>query len=524
MAIKHFKNLLEGQQFHVYTDHKPLTFAIASNNDKHTKRQVRQLSFIAEYTTELRHISGKNNVVADTLSRICAMELNDYAILAAEQQFDKEVKEYRNGKTNLTLSDISINEGQTTLLCDTSTGRNRPIVPLNSRRRIFDMIHGLCHPGTRAKRKLIASRFVWPGLNKDVGIWTKSCVHCQRAKIHRHTISPLQPFKAPDSRFASIHVDIVGPLVQCQGSIAMFTIIDRFTRWTEVVPIPNMTTVTCAKALFTHWIARFGVPLEITSDRGRQFISEIWTELCNKLGMVHHRTTSYHPQANGILERFHRQLKASLRARLKNSENWVDKLPVVLLGIRSTPKDELKCSPAELVYGTTLRLPGEFFTNSSTSPTTAGSQADYLVQLRESIKKLQPTQPTWHTSKKTFIPKELQSNTHVFVRRDALRPSLSNPYEGPFKVLKRSGKYYTIDLNGRHDNVSIDRLKPAFLDDTSTQHTTPLVHSPTPAPTSAATLAPTLTINPPVLQKTRYGRTSRPPPSRFPGLVGEYVA
>ena len=95
-------------------------------------------------------------------------------------------------------------------------------------------------------------------------------------------------------------------------------------------------------------------------------------------------TTAYHPIANGLVERFHRQLKGALKAS-PDPTNWVDMLPMVLLGIRTSLKQDLKGSTAELVYGTTLRLPGDFFqsTNLQLDPAT------YVTQLQKAMQQLQ---------------------------------------------------------------------------------------------------------------------------------------
>ena len=132
---------------------------------------------------------------------------------------------------------------------------------------------------------------------------------------------------------------------------------DRFTRWPEAIPITDTGTETCARALLLNWIARFGVPLHLTSDRGAQFTYEIWNVLTAHLGIKTHHTTAYHLQANGLDERFHRTLKAALKARLRN-QNWMDELPWVLLGIRTAPKEDLHASSAELAYGYPLTVPG----------------------------------------------------------------------------------------------------------------------------------------------------------------------
>ena len=122
----------------------------------------------------------------------------------------------------------------------------------------------------------------------------------------------------------------------------------------------DSTAKTVARTLTSEWIARFGVPSTITTDRGRQCESRLWTQLIQLLGCKHLRTTAYHPMANGIIECFHRQLKAALRAHTP-SLHWTEQLPIVLLGICTAFKTDLQCSASELVYGTTLRLPGEFF-------------------------------------------------------------------------------------------------------------------------------------------------------------------
>ena len=111
--------------------------------------------------------------------------------------------------------------------------------------------------------------------------------------------------------------------------------------------------------LIRHWIPRFGVPDDITSDRGPQFTSHMWSELNQLLGISSSNTTAYRPQANGLVERFHRQLKGSLKARLQGPR-WMDELPLVLLGIRTAWREDPGCSASDLVYGTSLRIPGEF--------------------------------------------------------------------------------------------------------------------------------------------------------------------
>jgi transposase InsO family protein len=137
------------------------------------------------------------------------------------------------------------------------------------------------------------------------------------------------------------------------------TMMDRSTRWIEAAPVRDTAAATGADTLIAAWVARFGVPAVITSDRGTQFTSQVWAILCRKLGIQHTTTTAYQPQSNDLFERAHRQLKEGLKESLA-IHAWPSHLPWVMLGMRTTPKDDSAISSAELVYGTPLVLPTEF--------------------------------------------------------------------------------------------------------------------------------------------------------------------
>lgn len=195
----------------------------------------------------------------------------------------------------------------------------------------------------------------------DIWQWTRACLKCQRSKVHKHTRVALSTFTTPDARFDHhVHVDIAGPLPPSNGYFYLLTCINQFTQWTEAILITNIIAKSTAEAFITGWVSRFGTPSTITTDRGTQFESHLWKELISFLGSSRIRTTAYHPIANGLVERFHRQLKASLKCYLQLS-TWTEALPLVMLGIRTARKFDLSCSSAELVYGTTLRVPGAAF-------------------------------------------------------------------------------------------------------------------------------------------------------------------
>ncbi|XP_062555807.1 uncharacterized protein LOC134220724 [Armigeres subalbatus] len=217
-----------------------------------------------------------------------------------------------------------------------------------------------------------------------------------------------------------------------------------------------MTAQTIAEALVAGWIARFGVPTYITTDQGRQFESSLFSQLVHLLGTKHLRTTAYHPQSNGLIERWHRTLKASIMCH--ETERWTEYLPTILLGLRTTYKEDIGASPAEMVYGSTLRIPSEFFADSPVNI----NENEFVVNLREAMRQQRPTDTAWHSNQNVFVHRDLNRCKQVFIRNDSVRPSLSPPYDGPYEVVKRSNKHYTVAVNGRIVNVSIDRLKPAY--------------------------------------------------------------
>ena len=154
-------------------------------------------------------------------------------------------------------------------------------------------------------------------------------------------------------------MDLLGPLPPSIGCTHLLTAIDWFSRWPQAIPIKDTTTAGYAQALVSHWFARIGIPTDMSSERGPQFTSQLWSAIAQLLVTHIHHTTAYHRQSNGLVKRFHRLLKSVLRACF-TGPNWTQELPWVLLGVWTAPKEDLGCSAAELVYGTPLTVPGDF--------------------------------------------------------------------------------------------------------------------------------------------------------------------
>nr|VZI24083.1 unnamed protein product [Spirometra erinaceieuropaei] len=354
--------------------------------------------------------------------------------------------------TGLPLKDVPLTTGSVTILCDFSTPFHRPFVPASMSRAVVQTLHRHSHPGIGASQKLLAERFVWPAINKDVKAWPRSCMSYQRNKVQRQNKSPPGTFPSSDARFSHVHLYVVGPLPPSNGFTYLLTCVDRYTRWVEASPLPDVQAETIVKAFVSRWVAMFGNPSTVTTDRDAQLESALFKTLLNFLGCTRIRTTAYHLAANRMVERFHRQLKTALRA-VEDPGNWSDNLPLALLGIRADLKLDLTCSATELVFGTTLRLPGEMIT-----PTSRGTHEtpDNLVhRLRQFMRSLSPVPPRAPMTE-SYVEKDLNKCTHVFVQCDSVRQPLESPYEGPFRVLGRSDK---------EDVVSVDRVKAAVAEE-----------------------------------------------------------
>ena len=525
-VLEQFK---QGQWQHLafFTDHKPFVHAMAKTAELWSSRQQRHLSAISEFTTDIRHVSGKNNTVADCLSRATTANTVslgiDYTDMARGQPASLDVQAYKTAVISLEIINTKVSDQGPELLCDISTGSPRRIVPPIFRRSVFNTVHSLAHSGVKATVKLTSEKFVWHGMRKQVSSWVKQCHHCQSSKVHKHTKSPLEEFSVPAKRFSHINVDIVGPLPFSSGFTHLLTIIDRNTRWPEEIPLRGFTSSECVQALISGWIARFGVPGDISSDRGSQFTSSLWNDLAHRLGVKLHHTSAYHPQANGMIERFHRSLKTALKARLTGL-NWVEELPWVLLGLRYAPKQEFGYSSAELVYGESLTVPGEFIPPGFTNDPAQESP----LKFRGNIPTNFPRPASSHSSTATFVPPSLMTAKYVYVRRDGTKGTLQRPYTGPYAVLTPGDKTFLLDIGGRTERISVDRLKPAFYDPAlSVQVAKPpprgrptakqrpsagsSLQGPSASPSSGASSGSCRDEGGPTVQTSRAGRTTRSP-------------
>ena len=150
--MRHFRYYVEGRKFYIVTDHKPLIFVLFSNSNRYSPRQVHHLDFISQFTSDIRHVSGRDNPVADALSCVDIQAIDqlspsiDFTAMAAAQASNPELHKLQTTSTSLKFAEFPIDGTSVTLLCDTSTGKQCPYVPLKCCFPVFEKLHSLAQP------------------------------------------------------------------------------------------------------------------------------------------------------------------------------------------------------------------------------------------------------------------------------------------------------------------------------------------------------------------------------------------
>ena len=166
--------MLQVRHFTILTDHKPLTSAFHQKGDKCSPRHFNHLDLISQFTADILHISGQDNIVADTLSRvevITAPITHDAFVAALDDDEELRTPVLRNVSEQ--LEKLFIPNTSVEPFCDTSAGKPRPVVPSLLRRQVFNSLHSVSHPGNKATAKLLSQCFVWPAIHKIAALGPK---------------------------------------------------------------------------------------------------------------------------------------------------------------------------------------------------------------------------------------------------------------------------------------------------------------------------------------------------------------
>ena len=455
-GIRHFLSEINGRHLTIWSDHQPFINAFKSTNSvQFDPIATNQLNEISQWTSDVRHLAGQKNVVADFLSRppagqigaayrqptelqrfdkIAAVSFNTINIqqLATAQATCPDVKAHREGNhpEGILVQDVTF-EPDVKLCCDTSTGQPRPLVPLSHRKLIINILHQTSHPGQKETWQKISEKYYWPSMRTDIANHTKICHGCKVGKHQKRTKTTLTSQPVIQPRFHDVQIDVVGPLDESEGHKYLLTIIDRTSRWFEAVPMVDATAIACCNAFIRGWIRNFGVPARASSDNGNVFVSRLWADVQKQLGTFTSYAPVYSPWVVGTVERQHLALKNSLRSALwemgaKHSANWMQVLPWVLLSRRTSHHMELGTTPAQLVLGTNPRVPGDL-------PLTTGQETleDLAARLRANAARTPcPTSSNLPTNADQ-LPPGAATATHVYERlakHKPLEPLTSGPY------------------------------------------------------------------------------------------------
>ncbi len=200
------------------------------------------------------------------------------------------------------------------------------LVPKSRREMLFQAAH--CNPmaghlGQAATLNRLMARFFWPGIHENVRRWCAACRECQLVNPPASPKAPLRPLPLMQVPFERIGMDLIGPLERsARGHRFALVLVDYATRYPEAVALRNISAKSVAEALFSM-ISRVGIPKEILTDQGMAFMSRTIRELYELLGIKSIRTSVYHPQTDGLVERFNRTLKTMIRKFIhEDAKNW----------------------------------------------------------------------------------------------------------------------------------------------------------------------------------------------------------
>ena len=334
------------------------------------------------------------------------------------------------------------------------------------------------HLGVTKTLEKVRQRFYWTGQRRDVEDWCRCCPLC---------ISRKSPSKKPRAQMQieqvgvplqRVAMDILGPLPMTQaGNKYILVIGDYFTKWTEAFPMPNMEAQTVAHIFVNQFVCRFGSPQYLHTDQGRNFESCLLKQTCELLGIKKTRTTPYHPQSDGMIERFNRTLLTMLTlAAVEDETHWDVKLPMLMMAYRSSQHVTTGASPYSLMFGRELRLPVDLMfglPETDTSPNTN----QYALRLRERLEKAyhhtrEHTRAQQHGQKDLYDQRAcgnpFKMDDLVWLHHPAVPRGQAHkfhrPWRGPFKIVKvLSDSHYritSIEPPRRRLVVHFDRLKP----------------------------------------------------------------
>ena len=438
-VLKTYDYLLRDIKFTLKTDHANLTYI----NTESSAKVRRWKLFLQEFNFDLIHIAGVDNLVADAFSRLCSIMISD----------DE-------------ADDFSLNIFE--------KEKDQPIPA--ERYRMISNVHNstIGHGGAEATMdKLRSKGQTWKYMRRMVRKFIRECPVCQ-LQCNNSILQRIAPFTtASYYPMEVLNIDTIGPLPKDEyGNQYILVIIDCFSRWVELFPLPDTSAIKCAEALLQH-CGRFGVPAIIRSDQGSQFANEIIKQLTELLGTEQEFTTAYSKEENAIVERSNKEVMRHLRAMIfhvRVFQHWsAHQLPMVMRILNSEVKTRTNVSPAEIIFGNSVDLGRYILHRPSTLPVADRSLNEHLEKMIKNQKVLlevaQSTQKEFDTHHMAQADDELTDypiNSYVLWEHPAgSRNKLQTKWQGPYQVVNRVGNIFTIEnlTNGKHSETHISNIR-----------------------------------------------------------------
>ena len=506
-STDYFKYYLLGTPFVIYTDHNPLTYLRSVTQPQ--GRLARWVLKLEQYDYELKYRPGRLIPHADALSRhpnhVAAVQLptewtlDEFREAQEQDPVLRKVKHYvRLKRAPPTAEDTALRSfvGKMDLLLledglvkiKYASGKqviNQLLVPEVLVPRVLQRAHDEAgHFAAEKTKERIRQHYYWPNMWKDVNAWCRTCMKCQQRK-HPSSLpkAPLQYVPIATEPGQIVAMDFVGPLVEStQGNLHMLVVTDTFSKFAEVIPLPNQSAEVTANALWFQYFYRHGIPSVLHSDQGRNFESAVIKHLCDNLGIQKTRTSGYHPAGNGNVERYNKTLveRLSLLIQQDDQRDWEQHIPQALFDYHSVPHCSTGVTPFVLHLGRQLRSPFEMLTKPHQKVNNK-SVADYMATYQKH-RKFQQTiaqdnlKRTMEQRKATYDRKvnyqEYSKGDLVLCRnftcKKGLKPKLmSERWTGPWKIDQVRGPVnyrITMRKNGKPFRIIVhhNRIKPYF--------------------------------------------------------------
>lgn len=347
------------------------------------------------------------------------------------------------------------------------------VVPASMKSDVLQLCHDIPsagHQGISRTKERVKSAYFWYKMSTDIKNYVVGCSSCNQNKTgNRKKRYPLTQYHA-GVPMEKVHIDFMGPLPKTpRGNEHILVLVDQFTKWVEAIPLPSQDAETTAKAAVNEFFTRFGFPLQLISDQGRNFMSSLFKEVCKLLHIHQARTTAYRPSANGQAERANRTLISALRSFVNDKQNnWDEVLPLITSAIRSSKNRNTGFTPNKLMLGREIVSPSDIVIPGA--KVEAAAPDDYVQKLQGDLQSAHETarkilQGELKREKRDY---DVKAHTDIFRRGDAVyfvdkaRTNKLKPcWVGPCLVMSVLTPYlYIVKIKNRETKVlNHDMLK-----------------------------------------------------------------